>query len=71
MKKTILQLGKILSKQEQKTIQGGSIYRCGANIPPATCQEKCRRYTENRDCARLKRECRVNIRCTGLDENLF
>lgn len=71
MKKQMLNLGVILSKQEQKTVQGGSIYRCGSNVPPATCQRKCREYTQNRDCVRLRNECRVNIKCTNLDDEIL
>ncbi len=71
MKKSILNMGKALSKEEQKTIQGGTIYRCGSSVPASVCIRKCREYTKNRDCERLRNECRVNIRCTNIDDNLF
>jgi hypothetical protein len=70
MKKQILNIGEALTRAEQQTINGGSIYRCGSSVPPDLCIKKCREYTQNNDCARLKRECKVAIKCTNLDDSL-
>jgi hypothetical protein len=69
MKKQILNIGEALTRAEQQTINGGSIYRCRLRVTQETCDRLCKALSEKKDCKGLLRDCGVAVKCLG-DEDI-